>query len=126
MSETPQTEITEPPKALSIREELQRLSGVIPLEVPGIPVQLYCKYLTMPERIDYESRVSALPEGHKDWMELLVLSALCDEHGNLIYSFDDLDEVRKLPAQIGVQMSVQFGFVNPIAKTAVDDAKKNS
>ena len=114
------------PKPLSLRDELRRLSGVVPLDVPGLTIPLYCKYLTMEERIEFENRVAQLPADRKGWAELLVASALCDEQGNLLYSLDDLDEVRHLPAQIAIQLSIQFGLVNPVSKDAVEDAKKNS
>lgn len=114
-------------KALSKASILSVIGTLSPVKVsiPELDGDIYIKQQTAAEREALEQAIDA----QKDKQGIRAVGfvhSVCDAEGNLLFSDDDIEQVKQLPSKIVAKVFNKSNEVNGVANDAVDNAEKNS
>lgn len=105
-------------------------NAIVAVASDNVPEGIFVKKLSIGEREIYAKKIDkAMKKSKENAMNALAFCLVaCDEHGEPIFSEDDIDDVNKLPSDLVLDVLDTFNQINGFSQKsqkAVDTAEKN-
>lgn len=114
------------------REALKQLmpARVERVEIPGSVDPAYVRNISGRHReilaIVIGDKEQPAPERYAEWISRAICYAACDEHGNRLYTDNQIAEVDELSAEVRDALFAKLDEINRLTRRSMDGLEKNS
>lgn len=97
------------------------------VHLPSMGGDVFVKRHTLAEREDFNDRITEAEKEDKNAIGVILVT--CDEDGELLFSEDDLEQIKCLPSNVTTEILYRYNMANGLAlpiEEQIEAAKKNS